>query len=79
MSFSHETTFTLTLTERERWWMIYLANEELKRLQDLSVADGGSMSDAKKYGRWEPISDVFIKLNQIQPNVANEGEPCQEQ
>ncbi len=68
--------YPVNLTGREIWWLIYLANEELKRMQDLSVEDGNSMLGAKRFKRWEPISDAFIKLNQV--GEINDGLPIQQ-
>lgn len=60
-----ESRYQVTLTGREIYWLIRLANEELIRMQNLSVEDGNPMLDAKRHRRWEPISDAFIKLNQV--------------
>ncbi|AMV34357.1 hypothetical protein VN12_19685 [Pirellula sp. SH-Sr6A] len=57
--------YQVTLTGREIYWLTRLANEELVRMQNLSVEDGNPMLDAKRHRRWGPISDVFIKLSQI--------------
>ncbi len=76
---NEENALTVSLTGREAFWLIYLANEELKRLQDLSVAEGNPMTDAKRFRRWEPISNAFTKLHSARPNTTTEAKPCPEQ
>lgn len=68
-----DNNYSVTLSGREIYWLIHLANEELKRLQDRAVAEGKSMEEAKAYFRYGPISDAFTKLlaaDSFEPTLA---------
>jgi len=56
--------YSVSLTGREIYWLIYLANKELKRLQDLSDEEGSPMTN-QLHNRYRPISEAFQKLIKV--------------
>ena len=63
-----DNTYSVNLTGREIWWLKHLANQELMRLQDITLEEGKSIEEAEKYKRWGPISGAFNNLINIGPH-----------
>jgi hypothetical protein len=63
-SVDFESTYDVQLTGREIYWLIHLANKELKRLQDFPADEliNNPLKQQQFNQRYEPISGAFNKL-----------------